>query len=94
MLQSRSVEKFLNLEWIPVAHSPYSTDLSPPDFDLFHCLSKHLREKKFDNENDVKIDLINFFVEKSKDLYEHGIPSLSERWRRVIDNNGAFITGS
>ena len=87
-------EKFLNLGWIPVAHSPYSGELSPPDSDLFGCLFNHLHEKKFNDENDLKIDLINFLVEKSKDFYELGILSLSERWRRVIDNDGAHITES
>ena len=87
-------EKLLKLEWIPVAHPPYSSDLSPTDSHLFCCPSKHLREKKFNDENNVKIDLINFFVEKSKDFYEGGILSLSERWQRVTDNDGAYITES
>ena len=87
-------EKFLNLGWIPVAHSPYSGDLSPLKFDLFRCLCNHLREKKFNDENDVKIDLINYFGEKSKDLYELGILFLPERWRRVIESDGASITES
>ena len=87
-------EKLLNLGWIPVAPPPYSVDLSPPDFHLFGCLCNHLREKKFNDENDVKIDFINLFVEKSKDLYEGGILSLAERWRRVIDNDGAYRTES
>ena len=73
-------EKLLKLRWIIVAHPPpYSADLSPLDSNLFRCLSNHLCQKMFNDENDVKIDLINLFVEKSKDLYERGILSLSER---------------
>ena len=63
-------EKFLNLVLILVAPSPYSGELSAPDSDLFRCLSNHLREKKFNDENDVKIDLINLFGEKSKNFYQ------------------------
>ena len=74
-------EKLLKLGRIPVAHPPYSADLSPPDFHLFRCLCNHLREKKSNDENDVKIDLINFFGQKSKDLYEGGFLSLPECWR-------------
>ena len=74
-------EKLLKFGWIPVAHPSYSPDLAPPDSHLFRCLSKHLREKRFNDENDVKIDLINFFGEKSNGFYERGILSLSERWR-------------
>ena len=54
-------EKLLKLGWIPVAHPPYSPDLAPLDSHLFRCLCNHLREKSSTDENDVKIDLINFF---------------------------------
>ena len=54
-------EKLLKLEWITIPRSPYSPDLASTDYHLFRSLSHHLREKKFDGENDVKIDLINFF---------------------------------
>ncbi len=69
----------------------YSPDLAPTDYHLFHSLSNHLREKKFNNENDLKMDLVNFFDQKSQDFYERGILSLPERWRQVIDSNGAYI---
>ena len=62
-------EKLLKFGWIPVAPPPYSGELSPPDSDLFRCLFNHLRGKKFNDKNDVKIDLISLFVEKPKDLY-------------------------
>ena len=37
--------KFLRLRWIPVAHSPYSPDLSPADYHLFRSLSNHPSKK-------------------------------------------------
>ena len=40
------------------------------------------------------MDIDNFFGEKSQDFYERGIISLPERWRKVIDNSGAYITES
>ena len=86
--------KLLNLGWITVPHPPYSPDLAPTDYHLFHSLSNHLREKKFDDENDVKMELLNFFDQKSKDFYERGILSLPERWRQVIDSSGAYVTES
>ena len=58
---------------------------------FFRSISNHLREKKFDDENDLKMDLLNFFGQKSQDFYERGILSLPERWRQVIDSNGAYI---
>ena len=79
-IEKSAREKLLKLGWIPVAHPLYSLDLSPPDSNVFRSLSNHIREKKFNSENDVKIDLINFLCQKSKNFYERGILSLSERW--------------
>ncbi len=87
-------EKLLKLGWVTLLHPSYSPDLAPTDYYLFHSLSNHLREKKFDDENDLKMDLVNFFGQKSHDLCEHGILSLPERWRQVIDSNGAYIVES
>ena len=84
-------EKLLQLGWVTLPHPPYSPDLAPTDYHLFRSLSDHLREKKFDDENDLKTDLDNFFNQKPVVFYERGILSLPERWRQVIDNNGAYI---
>jgi hypothetical protein len=51
-------------------------------------MSDYLREKKFDDENDLKIDLANFFAQKPQEFYERWILSLLERWQQFIDNNG------
>ena len=59
-------ERLMKLGWITAPH-PYSSGLAPTDSHLFRSLSNHVREKKFNDENDVKIDLINFFGQKSKD---------------------------
>ena len=73
--------KSLKFGRIPVPHPSYSPDLTPMDYHLFRSLYTHLREKKFDDENDAKINLISFFGQKSKDFYEDGILSLPEHWR-------------
>ena len=62
-----------------VPHPSYSLNLTPSNYHLFRSLSNDLREKQFDGENDVKIDLINFFGQKPKDLYERMILFLAER---------------
>jgi hypothetical protein len=87
-------EKLLKLGWVTVPHPPYSPDLAPTDYHLYRSLSNHLHEKKFDDENYFQMDLLNFFGEKSQDFYERGILSLPERWRQVIDSNGAYIVKS
>ena len=87
-------KKVLELGWTALSYPSYSTNLALTDYHLFHSLSNHLREKKFDDESHLKINLVNFFSQKSQDFYERGILSLSERWRQVIDSNGAYIVES
>ena len=72
-------EKLLQLGWVTLPHPPYSPDLAPTDYHLFRSLSDHLREKKFDDENDLKTDLGNFFNQKPVVFYERGVLSLPER---------------
>jgi hypothetical protein len=50
--------------------------------------------EKFDDENDLNMDLVNFFGQKSQDFYERGILSLPERWLQVINSNGAYTVES
>jgi hypothetical protein len=87
-------EKLLKLGCITIPHPPYSLGLAPTDYHLFRSLSHYLREKKFDDENDVKMDIAKVFGQKSQDLYERGVLSLLERWRQVIDSSGAYVTES
>ena len=87
-------EKLLKLGWITVPHPPYSSDLAPTDDHLFRSFSHYLHDKKFDDDNDMKMDIANFFAQKSKAFYERGILSLPERWRQVIDSSGTYIIDS
>ena len=61
-------EKWLKLRWITLAHAPYSPDLVPTDSRMFRCLSNYFGEKKFDQDNELKTDLANFFALKSQDF--------------------------
>ena len=84
-------QKLLSLEWITIPHPPYSPDLAPTDYHLNRSLSNYLREKKFNDESQIKMDLLNFFDQNTQDFYESGTLSLPERWQQVIDSNGAYI---
>ena len=74
-----------------LSHPPYSPDLVPTDYKLFRSLENYLDKKKFNNEQEVSLAIGNFFDQKSLEFYEHGILSLPERWRQVIDNDGTYI---
>jgi histone-lysine N-methyltransferase SETMAR len=72
-------EKLFKLGWITLPHPPYSPDLAPTDYHLFRSFSNCLGEKNFDEENNLKTDLANFFDQKSQDFCKSGILSLPER---------------
>jgi [histone H3]-lysine36 N-dimethyltransferase SETMAR len=82
--------KLLELGWTVLPHPPYSPDLAPTDYHLFRSLAHHLSEKRFDNEDDLKIDLENFFNHQSKAFYQQGILSLPQRWQEVVDSDGSY----
>ena len=84
-------QKLLSLGEITISHPPYSPDLAPTDYHMYRSLSNYLREKKFNDESQIKMDLLNFFDQKTQGFYESGILSLPERWQKVIDSNRAYI---
>ena len=74
-------------------HSPYNPDLAPSDYHLFHSLQNNLNGKTFDLNEAIKNELIQFFASKKQTFYESGIMKLTERWQKVIEQNGQYIIG-
>lgn len=85
-------QKLKNLNFEILNHAPYSPDLAPSDYHLFRSLSNFLREKKFDDFNHLKSQIETFFDSKSQDFYAQGILKLPERWRKVIELGGDYLT--
>ena len=85
-------QKLLKLGWDILPHPPYSPDLAPSDYFLFRSLQNSLIGKNFNNDDDIKSYLIQFFVNKNQKFYERGIMMLPERWQKVIDQNGQHNT--
>jgi histone-lysine N-methyltransferase SETMAR len=83
-------EKLIQLVRITISLPPYSPDLALTEYHFFRSLSKYLCGQEFDEEKDVKVDTATFFAQRSVDFHERGILSLLDRWRGVIDTNGAF----
>ncbi|GFT09067.1 histone-lysine N-methyltransferase SETMAR [Trichonephila clavipes] len=84
-------QKLFELGWDVLPHPPYSPDLAPSDYFLFRSLQNSLNGKNFNNDDDVKLYLIQFFANKNQKFYERGIMMLPERWQKVIDQNGQYI---
>ena len=85
-------QKLLELGWDVLSHPPYSPDLASSDYFLFRSLQNSLNGKNFNNDDDIKLYLIQFFANKNQKFYERGIMMLPERWQKVIYQNGQHIT--
>ena len=72
-------------------HLPYSPDLAPTDHHLFRSLSNFLKEKSFDNFEQLKLEINTFFDSRSPDFYAKGILELPDRWSKVIDIEGEYL---
>ena len=86
----KTKKKILDLKWTTIPHPAYSPDLAPTDYHLFRSLANDLSEKSFENEDQIKAYLSDFFASKSPEFYRDGILSLPKRWQYVVDNNGAY----
>lgn len=84
-------QKLLELDWDVLSHPPYSPDLVPSDYHLFRSMQNSLNGKIFNNADDVRSHLIQFFNSKDQTFYERGIFTLLERWKKVIDKNGQYL---
>ena len=84
-------QKLLELGWDVLSHPPHSPDLAPSDYHLFRSMQKSLNGKIFNDADDVKSHLIQFFADKNQKFYEHGIMILPERWQKVIEKNGQHL---
>ena len=74
-----------------ISVSTYNPDHAPSDYHLLRSLQNHLNGKAFDSNEAVKNELIQFFASKNQTFYKSGIMKLTERWQKVIEQNGQYI---
>lgn len=86
-----SRERIKEFGWEVLLHPPYSPDLAPSDFHLFRALQNHLNEKQFDNRDNLKSNLQDFFDSKSPSFYRSGMGALVTRWQKVVDLDGNYF---
>ena len=79
-------ETIMELGWEVMAHPAYSPDLAPSDYHLFRSLEHSLREQSFENVEDLKNHLDDFFASKPQSFYRDGIRQLPIKWQKVITN--------
>ena len=72
-------------------HPPYSPDLAPGNFHLFHHLKKHLAGKKFDDDDEVQEEVMTWLKGQAADFYDSGIQKLVPRLNKCLDNAGDYV---
>lgn len=85
-------KKLMKLNWTVLPHPPYSPDLAPTDYHLFRSLANQLNGKRFEDEESLETFIGDFFDNKSPGFYKDGILSLPKRWRKVVNNGGAYYS--
>lgn len=85
-------QKLLELGWTVIPQPPYSPDTAPTDYHLFRSLQHELEEKRFQDEEELKTFLDDFFKSKPQEFYRAGIEDLPKRWRQIVDQNGAYYS--
>lgn len=83
--------KLSEFGWTTLEHPPYSPDLAPSDFHLFRALEHFLRGKHFENVEEMRLSLTQFFDSKPREFYHRGIYQLPEKWQQVIDVDGEYF---
>jgi len=77
--------------WLWCPTSPYSPNLAPLDYHLFRSLQNSLNGKNFDFLEDCKNHLEQIIAQKDAKFWENGIIKLSQRWRKVVEQNGTYV---
>jgi len=80
-------------EWEVLPHTPYSPDMSPPDFDLFPKLKEPMRGHCFSSQEEVSAVVTQAIRGLNKSGTLNGIEKLPKRWDAVIEKQGDYIEG-
>jgi len=80
-------------EWEVLPHTPYSSDMSPPDFDLFPKLKEPMHGHHFSSLEEVSAAVTRAIRGLKKSGTLNGIENLLKRWDMVIEKQGDYIEG-
>lgn len=84
-------QKLLERGWVMLPHLPCWPDLTPSYFNLLCSLQNFLCGVTFKSDETVNQHL-QFFAENDRSFYVQVIMKLTDRWQKVIEQNGQCIT--
>jgi transposase len=80
-------------EWEVLPHAPYSPDMNPPDFDLFHKLKESTHGHYFPSLEEVSAAVTRAIRGLNKSGTLNRIANVPKRWDAVIEKQGEYIEG-
>jgi hypothetical protein len=80
-------------EWEVLPHTPYSPDMSSPDFDLIHELKEPMHGRRFPSLEEVSAAVTRAIQGLNKSSTLNGIANLLKCWDVVIEKQGDYIEG-
>ena len=92
VLQKSTHAKLLQFGWTTIPHPPHSPALTSMDNHLFRSLSNYIHEKKFNDEDDVKMGLAISSVKSLRTCTSAESYPLAERLGSVIKSSDAYTT--
>jgi hypothetical protein len=78
-------------EWEVLPHAPYSTDMSPPEFDIFPKLKESMRGHRFSSLEEASAAVTQAIRRLNKSGILNGIANLPKRWDAVIEKQDYYV---
>ncbi|EFN78654.1 Histone-lysine N-methyltransferase SETMAR, partial [Harpegnathos saltator] len=89
---TKSVKETLEaLRWEVLPHAAYSPDCAPSDYHLFRSTAHALAEERFNSYENVEKWVSDRIASEDASLFRRGIRLLTERWGKVIANDGQYF---
>lgn len=90
-IATTSINKLKELGFNILSHPPYSPDLSPSDFYLFHPMKSSIRNRTFNNSVDIQNELEQWFSNRDVDFFCKAFDILPQRWQMCVDAKGSYF---
>ena len=84
-------ELLSNFKWEVFCHPPYSPDLAPSDFHLFPHLKTEFGGERFQNTNELKAAVHDYFGNLAAHHYCTGIEKLVSRYEKCLNLCGNYV---
>ncbi|GBN06038.1 hypothetical protein AVEN_254475-1 [Araneus ventricosus] len=68
-----------------------SPDLAPSDFHLFSHLKKFLACQQFASDDEIKVNVQNWFRSQAAEFYEAGMLQLVPRYDTSLNSHGEYV---